>query len=114
MVEKKTISIHNVKSDGFKQTHVDGASAGITPSGNINVNFYSQRNPIPKSTNFELKEDGSLGQLHSVSEDSKSGIIREYDVGIHMDLNTCAGIKNLLEQKIHEYQSLIVNREKDV
>jgi hypothetical protein len=107
MEDKNTISIHNIKSNQFRQSHTDGASAGITPSGHININFYSQRNAIPKETVFELNEDGTLGPLKNVSKDSKNGIIREYDFGIHVDIDTCIGIKNLLEQKIREYERII-------
>ncbi len=106
MEEKKQITIHNIKSNGYRQVHTDGASAGLTPSGLININFYNQRNVIPKGTIFEL-DGGRLGKLIGVTEDSKTGIIREYDFGIYIDINTCKSIRNLLNDKIEEYDKLI-------
>lgn len=107
MEEKKEITIHNIKSNQYRQVHTDGASAGITPTGFININFYSNRNVIPKGTIFELNEDGKLGKLVGTTKDSKTGIVREYDFGIHLDINTCKSIRNLLNEKIEEYDKLI-------
>ncbi|SFZ95210.1 hypothetical protein SAMN05428642_1156 [Flaviramulus basaltis] len=106
MEEKKQITIHNIKSNQYRQIHSDGASAGITPSGLINISFYSHRNVIPKGTIFELENDGRLGKLVGITDDSKSGIVREYDFGVHMDVNTCKSIRDLMDEKIKEYEKL--------
>jgi hypothetical protein len=105
MAKKKEeiITIHNIKGTNHRQIHVDGASAGITPSGYINVNFYSERGVIPKSTSFKIKEDGTLGSVVGHSEESKDGIVREFDFGIFVDINTCKSLRQLLDQKIKEY-----------
>jgi hypothetical protein len=106
MIKKDKIVIHNIKGSDFRQLHVDGASAGITPTGYINVNLYSQRNVIPKGTIFNINEDGSLGDLIGSTDDSKEGIVREYDFGFYTDINTCKSIIDLLEQKVKEYEKL--------
>lgn len=104
--EKNQIVIHNVKSADYRQAHADGASVGITPSGYFNLNFYGQRASIPKSTIFNINPDGSLGDLVGISEDSKEGIIREYEFGVYLDINTCLSLKKVLEEKISEYYRL--------
>lgn len=110
-MEKKKITIHNIKSNLYRQIHTDGANAGITPSGQINVNFYSHRNVIPKETTFDVEEDGTLGNLVSVGEDSKTGLVREFDFGLHMDIDTCKSIRDLLSQKIAEFENIHNNEE---
>ena len=52
MADKKTITIHNKISSDFREIHVDGAYGGLTPRGLINLNFYAERAPIPKSSEF--------------------------------------------------------------
>lgn len=108
MAKKKSdnITIHNIKGTNHRQIHVDGASAGLTPSGYININFYSERSVIPKATTFNINPDGTLGSVISTSEDSKDGIVREFDFGIFVDINTCKSLKQLLEHKIEEYYKL--------
>ena len=104
--EKKTLVIHNVKNRNYRQMHVDGAHGGITPSGLINLSFYSQRGAIPKGSEFEITDDKQIGRLVKNIEGSKEGIIREFEFGIYMDVNTCVNLKNFLENKIKEYREL--------
>ena len=104
--KKDSIIIHNIKNSGFRQIHIDGAQGGITPNGFINLNFYSQRIVIPKGTEFSVKENGELGEVISDISDSKSGIVREFEFGTYMDINTCISLKMFLEKKIEEFNEL--------
>lgn len=108
MSEKNnTIVIHNIKNVGYRQIHVDGAQGGITPTGFVNVSFFSQRNSIPKGTEFNLSENGDIKEAIKDVKDSKIGIVREFEFGAYMDINTCISIKNFLESKIEEYNTVL-------
>ena len=48
------VTVHNKVSPFYKPVHVDGVYGGITPRGLLNVSFFSERFPIPKSTEFKL------------------------------------------------------------
>ena len=104
--EKKSIIIHNIKNPGFRQIHVDGAQGGLTPSGFVNLNFFSQRGVIPKGTEFAIKENGNVGEVLKNLEDTKSGIIREFEFGVYMDIKACKNLINFLSKKIEEFDSL--------
>lgn len=104
--KEKTIIIHNIKNPGYRQVHIDGAHGGITPNGFVNVNFFSQRGVIPKGTEFSITENGKIDKSLRDIEDSKTGIVREFEFGTYMDINTCKSIKNFLEKKIEEYNTL--------
>ena len=95
--KEKEIEIHNKVSSAFQQINVDGAYGGITPSGKINLNFFSERYPIPKSTFFEIKNDKLIKKVRDSSE-SKKGIIREYNFGIYMDLRAAKGLSLWLQE----------------
>jgi len=101
-----SIVIHNIKNNGFRQIHVDGAQGGITPTGLININFYSQRNAIPKGTEFKLTPKGELGAVIRDIDDSKVGIVREFEFGAYMDVYTCVALKEFLEKKIEEFNQI--------
>lgn len=110
----KTLEIHNLKSAEYREVHVDGALGGLTPTGYINVSFYGQRAVIPKSTIFEMTEEGRLGDRIKDSKESKKGIIREFEFGIYMDLTTCEALKEFLERQINEYSKIYndINKKK--
>lgn len=102
MSKKDSIIIHNLKNANFRQVHVDGAHGGITPSGYINLNFYSQRGVIPKGTEFAI-EKGQISEPIKDIDGSKTGIIREFEFGVYMDINACENLKVFLERKIEEF-----------
>lgn len=98
------VNIHYIKNSGFRQIHADGAIGGITPRGELNINFYAERIIIPKSEEVSIKDDGKLGDRLSISEDSKKGIVREIEVGAYMDIEVAKNLRKWLELKIKEYE----------
>lgn len=112
MEKKNSVVIHNIKNPGYRQIHVDGAHGGITPSGFINLNFYSQRGVIPKGTEFAVSDSGQLTEAIRDIEGSKSGIIREFEVGVYMDINACENLRDFSDRKIQEFKSISQSKEK--
>lgn len=102
----KTITIHNKILDSYKIIHVDGAFGGITPQGLINLSFYSERVPIPQASDFEILDDGKIGNFIQNSPGSKTGILREYQVGIYMNIQIAKALVDLLNLKLKEYEEL--------
>jgi hypothetical protein len=100
------ITFHNKVSDNYRQIHVDGAFGGISPRGLIALSFYAERFPIPKATDFELNEQGIVGAKIQDSPDSKNGIIREFEIGIYMDITATKELHTFLGQKIEEFEKL--------
>lgn len=95
------ITVYNKISHNFRELHVDGAYGGLTPKGLININFYAERFPIPKSIVHNLLDKTSID-----SEDSKVGLIREFEFGIYMDLNVAKQISDFLLNKISEFEQI--------
>jgi hypothetical protein len=110
MEEKKEIHIHNLKSKQYREVFTDGASLGITPSGYFHLNFFAQRNAIPKGMVFEVTDGGEMGQIKSILPESKSGIVRQHEIGLYLDFKTCESLRDLLNQKIDEYRKFIENK----
>lgn len=105
--ENKTQSvvIHNIKSKLYRQVHIDGAHGSITPTGYININFFSQHGAIPKGTEFETTPDGQISKPIRNIDNSKEGIVREFEFGTYMDIQTCISLKEFLERTIENYKS---------
>ena len=77
--KKDSIVIHNIKSSGYRQVHIDGAHGTITPTGHVNVNFFSQREAIPKGTEFAIDKKGEITEALKDIEGSKNGTVREFE-----------------------------------
>ncbi len=99
------IEIHNKIAHNFRSVHVDGAYGGVTTRGFINLNFFSERGAIPKSSTFKVNLKNHTIEKTKDSEDSKEGIIREYDFGIYLSLDTSKKLLKLLEEAISELEN---------
>ena len=101
-----TFTVHNKISSNFRELHVDGAYGGITPRGLINLNFYAEKFPIPKSSNFKIIPGSNSVETIENSSESNSGIIREYEIGVYLDINVAKNIVEFLKNKISELEQL--------
>ena len=108
--KKRQITFHNQISSNFREIHVDGAFGGITPRGQINVNFFAERFPIPKSTNYFIEESNLVGDKVKDGEDSKIGVVRQYEFGVYFDLKTAKDIRSFLNDRINELESISINK----
>lgn len=97
-----TLTIYNKISNNFRELHVDGAYGGITPKGHLNINFYAERLAIPKSSEFHLQGSNLVKILDS--EDSKNGIIRTFETGIYMTIETAKEIHKWLGDQLAAFE----------
>lgn len=100
------VRFHYIKSNYFRIVHVDGAYGGITPGGDISINFYSERNPIPQITAHIIKPDGRLGEEIPEEKITRNGIIREVEVGAVLDLSTAKALITWLQDKIEVIENI--------
>lgn len=92
------VDFHYIKANSFQVVFANGVWGGITPRGYIGMNFFSERFPIPKKLVHETKTDGTLGP--ETSRETKTGIIREVNVEVQMDLAVAKGFRSWLDEKI--------------
>jgi hypothetical protein len=95
------LDAHYQKSNFFRVVHADGAFGGPSPRGLINIAFYSERAPIPRHTTIPIV--GGIPGPEEISE-TKSGIFRELEVNVVMDLAVAVSLQSWLGQKIAEAQ----------
>lgn len=88
-----------IKSNLFRVIHADGVWGGVGPRGNIQMGFYSERFPIPRRVEMEIKE-GRVGD--EISRDARSDIVREVEAEVIMNLQTAKALKDWLTTKIDE------------
>ncbi len=93
------------KGTDFKVHQIDGVLGGTSPHGDIFLNFFSERFPIPETVSYELLENDKLGK--EIEKDVKNAIIRELECGIILNIETAKKINEWLSQKITENEKVI-------
>lgn len=104
MKKNQEIVIHNKILPTYKGVHVDGAYGGLTTRGLINISFFAERSPIPTGSVFEITPEDRMGSLLRDLDESKKGIIREFEVGVYMDIQIAKALALLLTEKIEELE----------
>lgn len=103
------ITIHNKISPSYREIHVDGAYGGVTPKGQLALSFYAERFPIPKSSDFEIDLTGSKMTKIADSDDSKKGVLREYEFGVYMTYESAKALLDFMQKKISELEEIQKN-----
>ena len=104
MEEKRSdsVTVHYHKNPLYRTIYSDGVIGGRTPTNQININFYANRNTMPKSVDFELTLENKLGKKIGISEDSKVGIIKEIEFGVYMNHQTAKDLYEFLKKMLNE------------
>jgi hypothetical protein len=96
-----SLDAHYQKSNFFRVIHADGVFGGPSLRGLINMAFYSERIPYPRQTRIPIV-DGVPGAEEMV--ETKTGLLRELEVNVVMDIAAAASFHAWLGQKIADTQ----------
>ena len=89
-----------IKSPLFRVIHMDGVFGGMTPRGDLFLSFFSERFPIPTTIVHEIKSTGEVGEEIRSEREGRKSIIREVEVGVHVDLEVAKTFVTWLGRQI--------------
>ncbi|MDV4183394.1 hypothetical protein R1521_33430 [Rhizobium brockwellii] len=107
-----TVDINYIKAAGYREISCDGMLGGPTPSEKMWLGFYSERLPIPKLMRHSLQpgtgpDEWALDQdALPVVLESRSGIVRNVEVGLYMSIDTA--------EQLRDWLTVNINRMKEV
>ena len=101
-----TVPFHYIKSTQFRVIHTDGVVGSVAPSGLIFVGFYSERSAIPQMMVHEITDAGQVGAERLNERVSKTGIVREVEVGSTMSIEVAKAFITWLQEKIDLVEKL--------
>lgn len=108
MSEKKNeITFKYVLDDSYNPTYVNGAHGGVTPRGELVVNFYLERQPLPNAISHEIAVNGSIGRESGVEPaDLHRSFVRYISSGIVLNQQTAKEIHFWLGEKLKEMDAI--------
>ena len=104
--EKKrdVVSFDYIKSNSFRVIHGNGVLGGLTPSGDIHMAVWNQRQPYPKRVSYAVTSDQQLGD--QVELDVREGLVREVEVGVVMSPSTALEVIEWLQRQLEAHTHL--------
>jgi hypothetical protein len=96
----------------YNPLYINGAHGGITPRGELVVNFYQERMPLPNAITHELNPNGTIGKETAVEpEDLNRSLIRYVSTGVVVNQQTARELHFWLGEKLRELDAMEQARE---
>jgi hypothetical protein len=107
--DPNTVAFEYIKSTDFRTVWADGAIGGVTPAGFIHFAVYSERPPIPRRQEFQVTDEGAVGQKlgPEIPERriSRDAFVREMPIDIMVSAGVAESLAQWLMQQVESIRN---------
>jgi len=104
-VNKPEVTFKYIFNYGYNPVYVNGAQGGFSPRGELVINFYLERQPLPDSITHEITSEGTIGRESKVMpEDLASSLVRFIDTGVVMSYDNARIFHAWMGEKLREVE----------
>lgn len=94
-------------ANDYRIIHATGAVGGITPSGNLKLDLFTEFGPSPDNDEWTLNPDGTLDeQVVPTQAPEAIEVIRQKQAGVIIGINEVENIAKWLLEKVKEAKEL--------
>ena len=91
----------------YNPIYVNGAHGGISPRGELVMNFYLERQPLPNEIVHEITPAGTIGPETAVDpSDLTRSLVRQVINGVVVNYQTARELHYWLGEKLKEMEAL--------
>lgn len=91
----------------YSPVYVNGAHGGVSPRGELVMNFYLERQPLPNALSHEITPAGTIGAETSVDpSDLGRSLVRQVINGVVVNYQTARELHYWLGEKVKEMEAL--------
>ena len=91
----------------YNPIYVNGAHGGISPRGELVMNFYLERQPLPNAIVHEITPAGTIGPETAVDpSDLTRSLVRQVINGVVVNYQTARELHYWLGEKLKEMEAL--------
>ena len=92
---------------GYNPVYVNGAHGGVSPRGELVMNFYLERMALPQSITHEINPNGTIGKEAAAEpHDLANSMVRFIESGIVMNYQNAKELHLWLGERIKELEAL--------
>jgi len=106
-IKKPELTFKYVFNYGYNPSYVNGAQGGFSPRGEMVINFYLERQPLPDSITHEITPEGAIGRETAVEpKDLSSSMVRFIDTGVVMSYENARVFHSWMGDKLRELEEI--------
>ena len=105
--KKSELTFKYVFNYSYNPTYVNGAQGGFSPRGEMVINFYLERQPLPESISHEITPEGAIGRETGVEPKDQAGsMVRFIDTGVVMSYENAKVFHAWMGDKLREVEEM--------
>jgi len=105
--KKPEITFKYVFNYSYNPTYVNGAQGGFSPRGELVINFYLERQPLPEAISHEITPEGAIGkETGAAPKDLAQSMVRFIDTGVVMSYENARVFHAWMGEKLREVEEL--------
>ena len=103
---KQELTFKYIFTYDYNPVYVNGAHGGMSPRGELVVNFYLERPPLPNAISHEINPNGTIGRESAFEpEDFNQSLVRYVPTGVVLNAQTARDFHNWLGEKLKELEA---------
>lgn len=107
MSRKPELTFKYVFNYGYNPSYVNGAQGGFSPRGEMVINFYLERQPLPDAITHEITPEGAIGREVAVEpKNLASSMVRFIDTGVVMSYENAKVFHSWMGDKLRELEEI--------
>lgn len=105
--KKHELTFKYVFNYGYNPSYVNGAQGGFSPRGEMVINFYLERQPLPDAISHEITPEGAIGrETASEPKDLANSMVRYIDTGVVMSYENAKVFHAWMGDKLREVEEM--------
>jgi hypothetical protein len=105
--KKPELTFKYVFNYSYNPSYVNGAQGGFSPRGEMVINFYLERQPLPESITHEITHEGAIGRETGVEPPNLAGsMVRFIDTGVVMSYENAKVFHAWMGDKLREVEEM--------
>ena len=92
---------------GYNPVYVNGTHGGVSPRGELVMNFYLERMALPESITHEINPNGTIGsEVAAEPADLANSLVRFVEAGVVMNYQNARELHHWLGDRLQEMEAL--------
>ncbi len=104
---KKEIAFKYIFNYAYNPVYVNGAHGGISPRGELVMNFYLERPPLPEEIRHEINPNGTIGNVTAEEpQNLGNSMVRFVDNGVILNYESARNIHYWIGERLKEMDAI--------
>lgn len=105
--KKPEIAFKYIFNYAYNPVYINGAHGGISPRGELVMNFYLERPPLPSEVRHEVNPNGTIGNVTAEEPHNLgSSMVRFIDNGVILNYESARNIHYWIGERIKEMEAV--------